>query len=184
MYSGYIFVLAARRGHHLTPSDTELEQLRCDSALRDELATMIIAKALRFFRERVLIANTWLEDGGASVTTYFAGCCVFEFPNEFRLHRRTQKRWREQDLWETRTTSTTTAWADDPADVIGGKLWADSRLARLDPRPRAIVILRMTGYSYLEIAELLGETSVRAIEGVLYRLRTAERSWPTGEDER
>jgi hypothetical protein len=40
---------------------------------------------------------------------------------------------------------------------------------------RAIVALTVDGYSQEEIVEPLGEASVRAVQGVLYRWRTKER---------
>ncbi len=43
----------------------------------------------------------------------------------------------------------------------------------MGPRTRAIVALRMDGY-LKEIAEMLGETSTRAVEGVLYRWRVRQ----------
>jgi DNA-directed RNA polymerase specialized sigma24 family protein len=56
-------------------------------------------------------------------------------------------------------------------------------LGRMDPRTRAIVALRMDGYRQEEIAEMLGETSVRAVEGVLYRWRVRQvRLGGTGGD--
>lgn len=184
MYSGYIFVLTAKHSHNLVPSDAELDHLHRDSDLREELAIMTVAKALRFFRDRVLRVDVWVEDGGASLTTFFTGCCVHLFPNEFRQHRRTQKRWREQDASDHRGLITAAADAEDPATVVSAGLWAADCLARYDERTRAIVVLRMDGYSHAEIVEILGETSVRAVEGVLHRLRTSERSRMQRKDER
>jgi DNA-directed RNA polymerase specialized sigma24 family protein len=184
MYSGYIFFLAAKRGYRLAPSDAELDQLRRDSALRDELAIMTVAKALRFFRSRALLAGGWTVDGGASLTTYFTGSCVFVFPNEFRRHRRTQQRWREQDLLDNRGFIAAASAAQDPAGIVAGNLWVEGCLDQLDERARAIVELRMDDYSQAEIVEMLGETSIRAIEGVLYRLRTGEMARLKRKDER
>lgn len=41
-----------------------------------------------------------------------------------------------------------------------------------DPRTRATVALTIDGYAQEEIQQLLGATSIRAIEGLLYRWRT------------
>jgi DNA-directed RNA polymerase specialized sigma24 family protein len=62
----------------------------------------------------------------------------------------------------------------DPADLVAGTMRVQEDLARMDPRTRAIVALRMDGYRQEEIAEMLGETSVRAVEGVLYRWRVRQ----------
>lgn len=184
MYSGYIFPLAAKRGYRLAPSATELDQLRRDSALREELALMTVAKALHFFRRRALLAGGWTADGGASLTTYFTGSCVFVFPNEFRQHRRAQKRWREQDLADSRGLVFAASAAQDPAAIVAGNLWVEECLDQLDERTRAILELIMEDYSHAEIVELLGETSIRAVEGVMYRLRTGEKARLQRKDER
>lgn len=48
-------------------------------------------------------------------------------------------------------------------------------LDRLSRRERSIVVLTLAGYSHQEIVELLDETSVRAVEGVLHRWRVKEK---------
>jgi len=109
---------------------------------------------------------------------------VLEFPNEFRAHRRTQKRWREQDASERRGLTTAAAETQDPAGAVAGNLWTADCLAELDPRTRAVVELRMDGYSHAEIVEMLGETSIRAVEGVLHRLRNSQWARKKRKDER
>ncbi|GAA1680750.1 hypothetical protein GCM10009745_26010 [Kribbella yunnanensis] len=168
MFSGYIFPLAAERGFRLAPTASELDRLRRDPAVREELASMTVAKALGQFRSRALVGGGWNVDGGASLTTYFTGSCVFVFPNEFRRYRRAER----QDLIEPAGEAT----AQDPAGLVAGNLWVDDCLAKLDPRTRAIVELSMNGYSHAEIVDMLDETSVRAVEGVLHRFRTTQKA--------
>lgn len=169
LFSGYIFPLAAQHGFRLAPTASELDRLRSDPAVREELAIMTVAKALDQFRSRALVGGGWTVDGGASLTTYFTGSCVFVFPNEFRRYRRTEGPHVEPDLID-RTS------APDPAGLVAGNLWVDDCLAKLDPRTRAIVELSMNGYSHAEIVDLLDETSVRAVEGVLHRFRTSQKA--------
>ena len=174
MYSGYVFRLAAGRGLAVQPTAAELDELHRDVDLRQGLAVMVVAVALPAFREHALAGGGWRADGGASLTTYFLGACLTAFPNEFRKHRSQKQRWRAQDTAGQKTTASRAAASDDPADLVAGTLRVRDDLARMDPRTRAIVALRMDGYRQEEIAEMLGETSVRAVEGVLYRWRVRQ----------
>jgi hypothetical protein len=71
----------------------------------------------------------------------------------------------------------------DPAVQAIGNMHVVSRLRDLDPRTRAIVSLILVGYKQEEIAELLGEPSARAVEGVVYRWRTREKAAEGGHGE-
>jgi DNA-directed RNA polymerase specialized sigma24 family protein len=188
MYTGFIFSVTAKRGYRLEPSEAELHELRRDSALRGDLAMMTVAKALPFFRRRALLAGGWTVDGGASLTTYFTGACVFNFPNEFRQHRRArQQRFRVQRDYESSVISSiaaAAAAAQDPATLVASNLRVEDCLGRLDDRARTIVELSMDGYTQAEIVEMLGETSVRGVEGVMYRFRTEEKARMKRREER
>jgi hypothetical protein len=175
MYSGYVFQLAAGRGFALHPSDRELEELYRDSDVREELATMTVALALPRFREHALVRGGWRYDGGASLATYFVGACMYVFPNEFRKHRVQVKKWRLQDNGDPAVSAPQADHIADPAVLAVGNIRVRDDLARADPRERAIIALTIDGYSQDEIVEMLGEQSVRAIEGVLYRWRTKEK---------
>jgi hypothetical protein len=174
MYSGYVFQLAAGRGFPLRPTAAELDELHRDADLRQELALIVVAAALPAFREHALVGGGWRADGGASLTTYFLGACLTVFPNEFRKHRSERQRWRAQDASDQKAAASRAAASGDPADLVAGTMRVREDLARMDPRTRAIVALRMDGYRQEEIAEMLGETSVRAVEGVLYRWRVRQ----------
>jgi hypothetical protein len=174
MYSGYVFQLAAGRGLVLRPTATELDQLHRDADLRQELAVMVVAVALPAFRAHALVGGGWRADGGASLTTYFLGACLTVFPNEFRKYRSQRQRWQAQDDSGQKAAASRAGAASDPADLIAGTMRVRADLARMDPRTRAIVALRIDGYRQEEIAEMLGETSVRAVEGVLYRWRVKQ----------
>jgi len=93
MHSGFIFKLLRGRGFPLYPNDRELEELFRDTEAREDLASMTVAFALPRFRERALVDGGWRYDGGASLTTYFMGACLYVFPNEFRKRRVDQKKW-------------------------------------------------------------------------------------------
>ena len=55
MRSGFIFQLVADRGFGLHPHELDLKELACDSDLRDQLATMTVARALPRFRQHALV---------------------------------------------------------------------------------------------------------------------------------
>lgn len=174
MYSGHVFRLAAGRGFALRPTDYELEELHRDRDLRQDLADMVVAVALRRFREDALVGGGWRADGGASLTTYFLGTCLSAFPNEFRRYRAQRRRWQVEDALDPAIAGSESLAEADPAELIAEVLGVRDELRQADPRTRAIVALRMDGYHQEEIAEILGEKSARAIEGVLYRWRVRE----------
>lgn len=171
MHSGYIFHLVAERGYGLHPHELELEGLATDSDLREDLATMTVARALPRFVRRALVEGGWTFEGGASITTYFMGACVFDFPNEFRRHRAAQERWRRVMKLQPQLYEDPVAPLSVAGEVLGN-LEVLQHLGEIsDPRMRAAVALTLDGHSQEEIREILGATSTRAIEGVLYRWR-------------
>ncbi|MEU4421076.1 hypothetical protein AB0F81_10640 [Actinoplanes sp. NPDC024001] len=180
LHSGFIFKLTAARGFPLNPSAAELEELHRDPGARDELAVMTVALALPRFREDALVGGGWRVEQGASLATYFMGTCVSVFPNEMRKRRAQARRWRLQDDGDPQITAPVDDRGDDPCLITVGNQQVREDLRRVDARTRAIVALLIDGYSHEEIVELLGETSVRAVEGVLHRWRTKERSQRRG----
>lgn len=180
MYTGYIFKLASGHGFALRPTDQELGDLRGDPEIRDELATMTVAAALPRFRKNALAGGGWRPDGGASLTTYFMGACMFVFPNEFRRWRVQQERWRRQERSTPAVSGDPAGLVNDPAAIVAGNLQVREALARAESREAEIVALTIDGYSQEEMAEVLGETSIRAVEGVLYRWRAKEQRRRTG----
>lgn len=181
MHTGYIFKLTAGRGFALHPTLAELESLHRDSDTREELATMTVAVALPRFRDRALAAGGWRPEGGASLTTYFVGACLYVFPNEFRKHRVQQKKWQIQDRRDPAVTAPRESTITDPGVVVTGNGQVCDALARADDREAAIVALTIDGYSQEEIVEVLGETSIRAVEGVLHRWRKKEQRQKKGK---
>lgn len=176
MYSGYIFRLAASRGFVLVPSDAEFEELQRDPEVRDDLANMTVAVALPRFRERALIGGGWQYEGGAALPTYFMGACLYVFPNEFRRRRTQNEKWQRLHRNDPALTAPEADHAADPAVQATGNIHVVDRLRDADPRARAVVALTIDGYSQEEITEMLGERSVRAVEGILYRWRTREKA--------
>ncbi|MFH8939505.1 hypothetical protein [Streptomyces griseosporeus] len=172
LYSGYVFKLVAARGFDLKPHELELEELAQDSDLREELAMMTVARALPVFRQRALVEAGWRAEGGASIATYFMGASAYEFPNEYRRHRVQQKRWRRGLATEEITTEDRFAVHGVAEEALGNLRVLKDLQDIDDPRTRAAVALTIDGYTQEEIQQLVDATSIRAIEGLLYRWRT------------
>lgn len=182
MHSGYLFKLLGHRGFALHPTDRELEELSTEADARDELANMTVALALPRFRERALIGGGWRWEGGASLSTYFVGACLYVFPNEFRKRRVYHAKWAQALRGEARLAPADTDGGSDPAELLNGEDRVMARLRRAEPRTRAVLALTLDGYTQDEIAELLDEKSVRAIEGLIYRWRAKELRRPSQGD--
>ena len=182
MHSGYVFKLVSARGLPLHPTELELEELQRDADVRQELAGMTVAVALPRFRDRALVGGEWRPDGGASLATYFMGACLYVFPNEFRRRRVQREKWERQDGGDPAVTMNEIDTASDPAVIATDSIHIRERLLAADPRTRAILALTLDGYQQDEIVEMLGESSVRAVEGVLYRWRRQVKQRIEGGD--
>ncbi|GII59423.1 hypothetical protein Pth03_78120 [Planotetraspora thailandica] len=182
MYTGYIFKLTASRKFALSPSEAELEELHRDSDAREELATMTVALALPKFRQHALVEGGWRYEGGASLPTYFMGACLYIFPNEFRKRRVQQKKWTRAHIGEAVTLDPEAGLITSVEAQALGDMRVRDDLGRVDARTRAIVALTIDGYTQEEIVELLDETSIRAVEGALYRWRKSEQRHLQGGD--
>ncbi|WP_326585421.1 hypothetical protein OG889_44980 [Streptomyces sp. NBC_00481] len=175
MHSGFVFQLTADRGFGLNPHENDLEKLASDSDLREELANMTVACALPRFRQRALIDGGWTYEGGASITTYFMGACLYDFPNEFRRYRAGEERYRralqrQQDFYEVPVGHLSVS------DEVIGNLEVLRYLYEIsDPRLQKAVALTIDGCSQEAIRQILDEKSVRAIEALLYRWRTKKK---------
>lgn len=173
IYTGYIFKLCKDRGYGLACDDASWDALRKDKELRNDLAVMTVARTFNPFRERSLITGEWTAEAGASLTTYFMGATLYQFPNTFRAFLKD----RGEDLLRRRTEDNI-----DQLRVRSGPLSTEAHalgalahhdlLSQFPPRTQTILKLRAAGYLEAEIAEIVGDTSEKAIEGVLYRVRT------------
>ncbi|WP_055697652.1 hypothetical protein [Streptomyces silaceus] len=183
LHSGFVFTLVAARGFGLSPREGELAELARDSDLREELASMTVARTLPRFRRQALVEGGWRPDGGAGIATYFMGACAYEFPNEYRRHRGDEERWR-RGMDRAEATAEPVAVAGVAAEVLGRLRVLEDLTDIDDPRMRAAVALTLDGYAQDEIRQILGAPSVRAIEGLLYRWRARARRGERGKGER
>jgi DNA-directed RNA polymerase specialized sigma24 family protein len=182
MYTGYIFLITANNGMPLNPSMREKRLLKEDRDMRSTIAGHTVAVTLPKFKERAIRQGGWTFEGGASLTTYFVGAAAYEFPNEFRRWRRNCSPPDEEEPGEC--VIDLRADHPDPAILVLGRIHVEETLALLRPREAAIVRLNLVGYSHEEIAEMVSDSTIRAVEGVLYRWRKAERDRRMGSSDR
>jgi len=178
--TGEIIKRCKQKGRPLGICDTDAGWSRDD---RCELSTETVARALVFFRKKVLLAGVWDHTRGATIKTYFVGACLFQFPNVYQ-------RWNtERRSWQDRCAVV----VDDPEDPAGlRRLGSDDNteehaIARHQlqqvmtelkdsyPDLRQVVQLQLLGYTCAQAAAHLG-LSARAIEGQWYRFRKQSRS--------
>jgi hypothetical protein len=173
---GVIYTYCMERGRPVKPTDADKEILAESFDDRLDLALETAARALDFFREHVLLVGRWSYEGGATLTTYFVGACLFAFPNVFRRWQGEQRRWRGALAAEARICERDRAITGqpgtDPADVAVGRSVVLEALAQMPPETQAAAALIIDDMSFAEAASLLGTTD-RSIEGRLYRYRTA-----------
>jgi hypothetical protein len=150
----------------------------------DELANETVARALSAFREKVLRPGRWSPERGATLTSFFIGQCLFQFPSVFRAWLRESK---PLPLGEDAVSGSLTMRDEsgffgsgvgdsaDPAELALARVEADEAIRLVaDERTRAVLRLRAAGYSYVEIAELIG-SSAKTVEMLLYRHRRRVR---------
>jgi DNA-directed RNA polymerase specialized sigma24 family protein len=161
--SGRIFIECAVKGRGGLYSNLRLQE---EDAI--ELAGETIANALIYFRERVLIPRRWSPTGGAAITTFFIGACIFQFPNVY-------KRWLGEAVEEQLHPT-----ADDPSVLMedrGQYAMPDRRIHLVesletvpDNGVRELLVLEAEGFTHEEIASEVGSTT-KAVEHRLYRFQ-------------
>jgi hypothetical protein len=166
----------ASRGIALYVSGDDSAELHRDPYARDEIVVDLIMTTLSKFRKKALMEGGWDPErpDACSLSTYFIGLCIWEF-------RRVYLRWRK----ERRTRAEQEAALLDPEaflaalpalshlsedDLVRETGPVAQFLARRPAEIRAVVHLRIEGYSEGEIAEKLG-ISHGAVRTRMYRLR-------------
>lgn len=142
----------------------------------EELSGETVAKALYFFREKVLIEKRWDPMKGASIKTFFVGQCLIQFANVYRYWLRNEAGYPEIlvddlaviDRPQARTPHT------DPAELAAIRAEIDTKLKGVPERTRAIMVLTAAGWLQTDIARRLGIT-VKAVERTLAYYRTPNR---------
>ena len=130
------------------------------------LASETVAKALHEFK-RVLQQGRWDATRGASLATYFIGQCKFQFPNIYRKWLTAEKEYRRNSTpWDPAVHDR--PWSDPAAQPSRG----EEILTRMSPKAARVFQLKVDGYTYQEIAEMVPEMkNAKAVENLVNRER-------------
>ena len=142
----------------------------------EELTNETVAKALKHFREDVLLPDRWDPRGGASIRTFFIGQCPLRFGNIYRAWRTAELKsaaipaspFDMEDLAQGRIAS-----AED--EVITAQLAMDALRAVRNPIVRRALAMSAAGYSQREIADRLMVTT-KTVERMLANERARART--------
>jgi len=184
--TGEIIKRVAEMGRPLSVRDTVLRWSRDD---RSELSLETVARALVFFRTKVLMLGKWDPARGATIKTYFIGACLSQFPNVFQHWDRERLRWRNKHMVILDDPDDPAGLAEmssteDPAQAVLMSQQLDQIMAELadrDPTLYRVARLRLEEYSDVDAAKQVG-LSARAVEGRWYRFnkhlrRRYDRGW-------
>lgn len=168
MRSGVILRRCRDRGLGGLPAAPEGAFLDHDTVAG--LADETVSKALRHFREGVLMTRKWDYRRGASLRTYFIGQCLIRFANVYR-------RWHSHERRAGRLTYTDgdLAALGDVADrrtpsveqLVTDQAQVDGALKAIrNPRVKQALVLHAAGLPHDEIAERL-DTTAKAVERMI-----------------
>jgi DNA-directed RNA polymerase specialized sigma24 family protein len=151
---------------------------------RSELSLETVARALAFFREKVLLAGAWDHTRGATIKTYFVGACLFQFPNVYQRWNTERERWRSHcavnfddpddpnGIWQLPSRDRTEERAISRTELRQ----ALAEMQAKDPALYNIVVLKLLeGYTDAQAAGWLDLTP-KAVEGMWYRFRRNHRN--------
>ncbi|WP_322750264.1 MULTISPECIES: hypothetical protein [unclassified Frankia] len=144
----------------------------------EDLVQDTLLLALDRFATAGRAGRGWTPNGGAPLTAYFLGSCIFAFVDVYRSWEGQHLR---QDRLDQDRSSREPIASPDPAELI---TLAETLRESLPPpgKARTVVLLDAAGYTHTEIAQIIGDTSPRVVEGLLRRFRrnVGERPASTG----
>ncbi|MEB8342588.1 RNA polymerase sigma factor [Streptomyces endophyticus] len=155
MRTGEIFRKCREYGRPVRADET---LARWERDEQEELAALTVAHALKQFRDRALIAEGWRPTGGASITTYFVGACVLQFPNQFHSLMSEKRRWEAGVSSASADDPTGQPPFDDPSHLAALRDEVDQMLGLLPPELRKAAEMIRDGYTHAEAAKALGIT--------------------------
>jgi hypothetical protein len=167
---GVIFGKCREKGLGGLPEPPTGAMTRPDVA--EELAGETVAKSLHYFRENVLLRNSWNPARGASIKSFFVGQCLFRFPNIYRAWLK-----HEADIGTTLVDDlalldrSVSGPGTDPADLAAIRQEIDTQLGHLPERTRRMMVFTAAGWSQEIAAEL--STTEKAVERALNYYRPA-----------
>lgn len=169
---GDIFALCAEKKIKGLPRSASWDRWTDDDI--DDLIQDTVVDAVTKFRRDALAGRGWRPDGGARLTSYFAGTCLFAFSTAYKHHR--AARDRNAQVMDAAQRSQPTEVPDIAGTVVDQAAAEGLLSAILDPRLRFAVQLSADGYSHAEISNLLADgTTPRAVEAMFYRYRKLSR---------
>ena len=145
------------------PSQISLEE-------GESLSGLVIAEALNRFRDRVLRAERWDHNRGASLSTYWIGYCLLRYPDTYRRWLTEQRHWHlANKLVQGDPTDGIASASPDPAGQIELEAELADALSSIQvDMTKQLLQLKAQGYSHIEIAELL-DCTTKSIESRLAR---------------
>ena len=154
---------------------------------RSELSSETVARALAFFREKVLRAGAWDHNRGATIKTYFVGACLFQFPNVYQLWQTERQRWNRHPIVSADDPDGPDMLYQVPSDddveyrVIARHQLQQvmTELADKYPDLHQVVEMWLEGLTDAQAANRLGITP-RTLEGKWRRFRRRYRGRPNG----
>jgi hypothetical protein len=182
--TGEIINKTKEKGRPLSIPPDGLEWSRED---RSELSSETVARALIFFREKVLRAGAWDHNRGATIKTYFVGACLFQFPNVYQLWQAERRRWNRHPTVSTDDPDGPDILYQLPSDddtehraiarhQLQGVM---AELAEKYPDLHQVVEMWLEGLTDAQAAKRLGITP-RTLEGRWRRFRRRYGRRPNG----
>lgn len=145
---------------------------------RDDLVQDVVANALNTFLQKGLAQGGWQPERGASMRTYFTRAICFQFANSWRRRLKAAAHSPVEYLEDSRIDIECPN--PGPEEIVVTRDEIRRGLADIrHERARFAIALRADGYSYQEIAEIIG-ISARAVEG--YFRRNDKRRGGGGSD--
>lgn len=170
-----IWELTAANGRGVQCPPTVRDHLTHNIDDRRELTLEVVAHALRFFREHALLGRGWTVDGGANITTYFAGACVAVFPNVFRSWLREYEigqrcLFLDVEQLDHLLDRRAGEGPEDKACLVDMFETALKAAARSERLQRVLAAMVLTDAQYAELARA-EDVSEDAIKQLVYRFR-------------
>ncbi|WP_262705298.1 MULTISPECIES: hypothetical protein [Streptomyces] len=170
MQDGTIVQRCREKGIRFYYRFEETDQLRLMADARSGLAVESVAWAVEDFVGKTLPAGKWDPDKGATLRTFFIGCCLYAFRDAFKAWARR----RRAHLEAVYRSILTYEWASPETageEVAAQRDTLRRILEHATDDARAICALMLTGVKHQkEIGDQLGMTS-KMVEGQLRRLR-------------
>lgn len=139
-----------------------------DEIVEDLVADTVVA-ALGYFRDKVLMTHRWQSSGGASLSTYFIGQCLYQFANIYRSALRAERE---------RIGEAVTPMAEIPEErfdvikgieetIVANDTVAEAMALLSTDRARRALFLQEAGFTQREIADKLGLPDAKSVENLI-----------------